>query len=152
MIKLDIEGAEALALKGAEKILAEIRPVFYIEIADHTSAEVSSIFHDFGYDLFKLEADGGLTPIQHGCLYTIAKPTPIGAVTQFAELKLMAPPEMRTPYSRNQRTAITLLLLLLSWFAAKRLWQKINTFGCLGQGLEALFKETIAVPAVRLSR
>ena len=37
-IKMDVEGAELSALAGCDKILSEVRPVFYIEVADHNSA------------------------------------------------------------------------------------------------------------------
>jgi FkbM family methyltransferase len=43
-IKMDIEGAELLALRGAQKIITEIRPVFYIEVGSDVSADVMNLF------------------------------------------------------------------------------------------------------------
>lgn len=42
-VKIDVEGAEVLVLKGAEMLLKEIRPVIYIEVGKETRNEVSSI-------------------------------------------------------------------------------------------------------------
>lgn len=48
-IKIDVEGAELMVLKGALNIISEIRPVFYIEVGNNVSAEVLSLFtsHDY---------------------------------------------------------------------------------------------------------
>lgn len=48
-IKIDVEGAELMALRGASKIIAEIRPVFYVEVGSDVSTEVMNIFKSQGY-------------------------------------------------------------------------------------------------------
>ena len=51
-IKIDIEGAELLALNGGNKVITSIRPVFYIEVGKHTSNEIQRIFTKESYRLF----------------------------------------------------------------------------------------------------
>lgn len=75
LVKIDIEGAEAMALKGARKLLSEIRPVVYIEVGASCIEEVTSIFHQAGYLLF----DGsipipGQQPAASCTFNTLAKP------------------------------------------------------------------------------
>jgi FkbM family methyltransferase len=48
-IKIDVEGAELMVLKGASKIISEIRPVFYIEVGNNVSAEILSLFSNHNY-------------------------------------------------------------------------------------------------------
>lgn len=43
-VKMDIEGAEWMALCGAERLLNEVRPIFYIEVGDNTAADVYDRF------------------------------------------------------------------------------------------------------------
>ncbi|MFN3147739.1 MAG: FkbM family methyltransferase [Paracoccaceae bacterium] len=49
-IKIDIEGAELSALKGAERTLAEHRPALMVEVTEHVS-EVLSFLDGLGYRL-----------------------------------------------------------------------------------------------------
>lgn len=74
VVKIDVEGAEIAALEGASRLLSEIRPVLYIEIAEANAQAASEILHGHGYDLFRLEGDGSESPIGTGCFYTIARP------------------------------------------------------------------------------
>lgn len=48
-VKIDIEGAEWMALRGADRLVDEVRPVFYIEVGDNTAAEVYARFARAGY-------------------------------------------------------------------------------------------------------
>jgi FkbM family methyltransferase len=52
VIKIDVEGAEVLALAGAGRVLKESRPVIYIEVGSENTAEVTRILQDAGYTLF----------------------------------------------------------------------------------------------------
>jgi FkbM family methyltransferase len=52
LVKIDIEGAEIAALRGAAKLLAEVRPVILMEIASEAWAEGVDIFGAAGYRLF----------------------------------------------------------------------------------------------------
>jgi FkbM family methyltransferase len=51
-VKIDVEGAEAMALRGACRLLSEVRPTIYIEVGRDANDEVSSIFHNAAYELF----------------------------------------------------------------------------------------------------
>jgi FkbM family methyltransferase len=51
-VKIDVEGAEAFVLRGAERILGEIRPSFYIEVGEEQNDEVTSAFKRHRYELF----------------------------------------------------------------------------------------------------
>lgn len=48
-VKIDVEGAELLAVRGAERLLGEVRPIFYIEVSDSNADEVLSAFSNNGY-------------------------------------------------------------------------------------------------------
>ena len=52
VVKMDIEGAEVLALRGANRLLADVRPIIYIEVGDEQSAEVNAILTSADYHLF----------------------------------------------------------------------------------------------------
>lgn len=54
-IKIDIEGAEIMALRGAGQILESVRPAFFVEVGGEQRGAVSSIFQKHDYILF----DGG---------------------------------------------------------------------------------------------
>ncbi len=74
-IKIDVEGAEAIILNGASRLLTEIRPTIYIEVGREANKEVTSIFRRNSYELFD-----GSKPIQEqepagSCAYnTLAVP------------------------------------------------------------------------------
>ena len=48
-VKIDVEGAELLVLNSASKITGQIRPVFYIEVGQDTSADILDLFHRKDY-------------------------------------------------------------------------------------------------------
>ena len=49
LVKIDIEGAEVLALRGATRLVRDVRPLFYVEVTDATATEVFDIFSARGY-------------------------------------------------------------------------------------------------------
>lgn len=52
LIKMDIEGGEPAALRGAKRILSEDRPALYIEAHDEAAlAELMSVVRPFDYEL-----------------------------------------------------------------------------------------------------
>ena len=55
VLKIDVEGAEDLVLKGATRLLQHARPALYIEVGAQKNAQVTSILKDAGYDLFDAE-------------------------------------------------------------------------------------------------
>lgn len=50
-IKCDIEGAEALLLEGATRLLSEVRPVICMEVRDTTADDVAAAFRRHSYTL-----------------------------------------------------------------------------------------------------
>lgn len=55
-VKIDVEGAEEKVLRGAEKVLAEIRPIILCEVSENKEI-VSNIFKKFNYSLFDAAAE-----------------------------------------------------------------------------------------------
>jgi FkbM family methyltransferase len=75
-IKIDVEGAEIVALLGAKRILTEVRPLFYIEVDEEQTSTVTQIFSNANYVLF----DGSLSksarqPIDRCVFDTLAIPS-----------------------------------------------------------------------------
>jgi FkbM family methyltransferase len=64
-VKMDVEGAEPLALEGATRLVREDRPIFLSElhaeqlarVSNRTTSEFLNEFRDLGYKAFRL--DGG---------------------------------------------------------------------------------------------
>ena len=71
LLKVDVEGYETLVFRGAEKILTDVRPgVIYFEVcpsltlcAGYDPSEPARHLLALGYDLFRLAADGQLSPV-----------------------------------------------------------------------------------------
>jgi hypothetical protein len=74
VVKVDLEGAELSALKGCDKLLRDVRPVFYIEVSKENEIPVSDLFHSYDYDIFHLKGDGSEQLIDICSFYTIARP------------------------------------------------------------------------------
>ncbi len=73
-VKIDVEGSELLFLQGATRLLTEIRPILYIEIADRNREIATGILSSFGYRFFTRFPNGVETE-QKTCVFnTIAKP------------------------------------------------------------------------------
>ena len=51
VLKIDVEGAELMALRGASRVLSQSRPLIYCEVADPTRSEVCSWLERHEYDL-----------------------------------------------------------------------------------------------------
>jgi len=72
-VKVDVEGAEVLVLEGAAKILATVRPVFYIEVGHSQAADVTRVFRNHNYLIY--DGDGDSTVPLEICSYnTLAVP------------------------------------------------------------------------------
>jgi hypothetical protein len=57
IIKIDVEGAEAMALRGAEQLLRDSRPRVFVEIHSRALArECNQILFDYGYLVNVLES------------------------------------------------------------------------------------------------
>ena len=53
LVKIDVEGSEVEVLRGAERLLNDIRPVLYLETVDSTHSQCESILKAAGYDLVR---------------------------------------------------------------------------------------------------
>lgn len=73
LVKIDVEGAETYALRGAFKLLSQVRPKVYIEVGEYQAAEVTTILRDHRYELFDGESET-LAPIESCVFNTLAVP------------------------------------------------------------------------------
>ena len=48
-VKIDVEGAELMVIQGAEELITNCRPIFYIEVGANVSEEMLSLFRQKGY-------------------------------------------------------------------------------------------------------
>jgi FkbM family methyltransferase len=75
VVKIDVEGAEVMVLRGATRVLGEARPVVYIEVGEEHVDEVTEILHGANYDLFDpLEPRESRRPLDACRFNTIAVP------------------------------------------------------------------------------
>lgn len=58
-MKVDVEGAEAVVLEGAERVLSECRPILYIEVGSEQRDRVTGILQRHRYRLFDGDATDG---------------------------------------------------------------------------------------------
>jgi FkbM family methyltransferase len=52
LVKIDVEGAEALCLRGGEKLLREVRPRLLVEVAEPNADEIGARLRAEGYSIF----------------------------------------------------------------------------------------------------
>ena len=73
IVKMDIEGAEVMALQGGKRLLSEARPIFYVEVGHEQSDAVGKILTDAGYHLHDGDASAGQRPrLDHRAKNTLA--------------------------------------------------------------------------------
>lgn len=75
-VKIDVEGAEVLTLRGAQRLLTDVRPSIYLEVAPEHCGVVTEMLHAHGYELFDPLTDptGWPLPISHCEFNTLAIP------------------------------------------------------------------------------
>lgn len=73
-VKIDVEGAELLALQDAEVLFNQVRPVVYIECSSANAASLTQFFESHDYALFALDEQGIESPITTCHFNTLAKP------------------------------------------------------------------------------
>jgi FkbM family methyltransferase len=86
LIKMDIEGAEYLALQGMSELLRDQHPDIILEISNHfltemgsSSVEIYSFMRQFGYHMYRIDWDGLIAyqrwdsslPTQFNALFTM---------------------------------------------------------------------------------
>jgi FkbM family methyltransferase len=73
-IKIDVEGAEVLAINGAERLFREARPIGYIECAKENRPVMTAFFKRMGYALFAIDDSGAERRVPEFVFNTIVKP------------------------------------------------------------------------------
>ena len=65
LLKIDVEGAEALVLKGAQRLLGEQAPVIVLEVHNEQAGRSSvDLLHAAGYACRRLLSDGTFSPLE----------------------------------------------------------------------------------------
>lgn len=73
LLKVDVEGAEALVLQGAKRLLALAKPKILIEVWQHNSVEVNRLLREHGYSLFDADQLGkNQRPLERPVFNTLA--------------------------------------------------------------------------------
>jgi FkbM family methyltransferase len=73
VVKIDVETAELLVLRGATRVLSEARPVLLIEVEPALQEEVTALLHGHGYRLHDWDVRGS-TPLARAAFNTLALP------------------------------------------------------------------------------
>jgi FkbM family methyltransferase len=75
VLKIDVEGAEAEVLKGAERLLSEAQPCVLCEVGEQNSDAVTEYLRAYGYLLFDADlAKAERRPLARACWNTLALP------------------------------------------------------------------------------
>jgi hypothetical protein len=68
-MKIDTEGGEVDAFRGADRLLSRIRPLIICEVLDlvtrswgYAAADIMSLLRTYDYEWFDVLSDGSLTP------------------------------------------------------------------------------------------
>lgn len=75
-VKMDIEGAEALALRGAERLLRDVRPTLYVEVGAAANDEVTQLLLAQRYRLYDGAATAPSPQLARCAFNTLAVPEP----------------------------------------------------------------------------
>jgi FkbM family methyltransferase len=73
-VKIDVEGAELLAIKGGRKLFSEVRPSCYIECSPENSELMTIFFKERDYLLYSLDGLGNETLVDRFAFNTVVKP------------------------------------------------------------------------------
>jgi FkbM family methyltransferase len=75
LLKIDVDGSEAAALRGARRLLQEHRPVVLVEVFQRNAAEVSALFSSHRYQLYDYTSgEKKCAPIDFPHYQTLALP------------------------------------------------------------------------------
>jgi FkbM family methyltransferase len=73
VLKIDVEAHEGRVLRGATRLLSEIRPTIWCEVSPDNSAEVTELLHSAGYSLYGAQTQPH-PPINKAWFHTLAVP------------------------------------------------------------------------------
>lgn len=74
-VKIDVEGAEALCLRGGQRLLSEVRPIVVCEVAAANQQPVAAIFDQARYAMFNAAyAPSAQRPLSKPAWNTLARP------------------------------------------------------------------------------
>ncbi len=77
VLKIDVEGAELLALRGATKLLTDVRPRIFCEVTAENAGPAGALFAAFGYDVFDASVPAAnRSPLEVAPWNTLAIPRP----------------------------------------------------------------------------
>lgn len=68
-IKIDVESAELMVLRGAINVISSMRPVFYIEVSDNVADEVMRLFHENKYLAFDIQTGAEINQCMSNYLF-----------------------------------------------------------------------------------
>jgi FkbM family methyltransferase len=71
VLKIDVESHELSVLRGAKNLLENIKPVIWCEVLHENSADVTSLLHEAGYELYAA-ATRPHEPINQAWFHTLA--------------------------------------------------------------------------------
>jgi FkbM family methyltransferase len=74
VLKIDVETHEAGVLRGATRLLREMRPTIWCEVSPENSSEVTALFHAAGYSLYGAQTQPH-PPTDKAWFHTLAVPT-----------------------------------------------------------------------------
>jgi FkbM family methyltransferase len=74
VVKIDTEGAELLCLRGAGRLLREVRPVLLCEVVSENAEAAGALLRGHGYTLFDAAAYPGGPPLARPVWNTLALP------------------------------------------------------------------------------
>jgi hypothetical protein len=79
-VKIDVEGSEARVLAGATRLLAEIKPVIFCEVASELSKDVALTLRRNGYSLYDMDSRKPISSTTMNAAWnTLAHPAPAHA-------------------------------------------------------------------------
>ncbi|MCX6875066.1 MAG: FkbM family methyltransferase [Verrucomicrobia bacterium] len=73
-VKIDVEGAEVLAVQGGSRLFREVRPASYIECAKENRKFMTDYFKGLDYEFFALDDSGNEQAIPEFVFNTVVKP------------------------------------------------------------------------------
>lgn len=73
LLKIDVEGAEAMVIRGGSRVLGEARPVILCELGDATRAEICDYLLSSRYQLFDAD-DAAMAGDWRSCFNLLAVP------------------------------------------------------------------------------